>query len=264
MSDAASGGTTGSLAFTVDGRSIYCATQGSGEEAFVLVPGYGADHTGWFMTQPALAARGRVFAPDLPGGLMSSLDVGPGDIAFFAGIVRALMDTAGLGRVHLVGHSMGAATAVAVATAVPERVTRLTLIAPAGIDRWINMAFISGFPLIATAAEARPFMEMLVANPRMISPEMLRLVAAYTTTPGVRQALETIAAATFPGEQIYLYRDRLGALGVPVSVIWGADDQIVRPVVDGFPEGVPVTVVPKAGHLVHLEQAPDVNRLILS
>lgn len=264
MSDAASGGVTGSFAFTADGRSIYCATQGSGDETFVLVPGYAADHTGWLMTQPALAARGRVFAPDLPGGLLSSLDVGPGDIAFFAGIVRTLIDNAGLARVHLVGHSMGAAIATAVATAVPERVSRLTLIAPAGIDRWINMPFISGFPLITSEAEARPLMEMLVANPKLISPEMLRLVVAYTTTPGVKAALETIAAATFPGEQVYLYKDRLAALGMPVRVIWGADDRIVHPIADGFPDGVPVTVIPKAGHLVHIEQAAAVNKLILS
>lgn len=263
MTAAAPGAATGSLAFTAEGRSIYCVTEGSGEEAFVLVPGYAADHTGWLMTQPALAARGRVFAPDLPGGLLSSLDVGPGDIAFFAGIVRALLDNAGLARAHLVGHSMGAAIAVAVATAAPERVSRLTLIAPAGIDRWINMAFISGFPLITSEAEARPLMEMLVASPRLISPEMLRLVAAYTTTPGVRKALETIAAATFPGEQTYLYKDRLAALGMPVRVIWGADDRIVHPIADGFPDAVPVTVIPKAGHLVHIEQAAAVNRLIL-
>ena len=255
---------TGSLAFTADGRSVYCVTEGSGEEAFVLVPGYAADHIGWMLTQPALAARGRVFAPDLPGGGLSDLDVGPGDIAFFAGIVRALMDHAGLARAHLVGHSMGAAISVAVATAIPDRVSRLTLIAPAGIDPWINMPFISGFPRIRTEDDARPLMEMLVANPRMISPEMLRLAVAYTATAGVPKALDTIAAATFPGRQTYLYKDRLAELGVPVSVIWGGEDAIVRPVADGFPANVPVHVVPKAGHLVHLEQARAVNRLILS
>jgi len=249
---------------TLDGRRVYCATSGRGEEAFLLVPGYAADHTGWMLTRPALAAKGRVFAPDLPGGLLSSRDVGTGDVAFFAGIVRALIDHAGLERVHLVGHSLGAAISVAVATAVPERVSRLTLVAPAGIDPWIDMAFIAGFPLIGDEAAARPLMEKLVANPRMISPEMLRLVAAYATTPGVRSALETVAAANFPGTQAYLYKDRLGDLGMPVRVIWGAEDAIVHPVAEGFPDGVAVHVVPKAGHLVHLEQAPAVNRLILA
>jgi len=263
MNDAASAG-LGSFEFTADGRRVYCVTEGAGDEVFVLVPGYAADHTTWLMTQPALAKRGKVYAPDLPGAGLSSLDVGAGDIAFFAGIVRAVMEHAGIARAHLVGHSMGASIAVAVAAAGPQRVSALTLIAPGGIDPWINMAFISGFPLIRDIPQARTLMEMLVANPKMISPEMLRLVLAYTTTPGVPEALQAIANATFPGRQAYLYKDWLAGLGVPARIIWGAEDAIVRPVATGFPPQIPVHVLPRAGHLVHLEQAPAVNRLILS
>jgi pyruvate dehydrogenase E2 component (dihydrolipoamide acetyltransferase) len=263
MNDAASAD-VGNFEFTADGRRVYCVTQGAGDEVFILIPGYAADHTTWLLTQPALAAWGKVYAPDLPGAGLSSLDVGKGDIAFFAGIVGALIDHAGIARAHLVGHSMGASIAVAVATADPRRVSALTLIAPGGIDPWINMPFISGFPLVRDIPEARAMMEMLVANPRMISPEMLRLVVAYTTTPGVSEALETIARATFPGHQVYLYKDWLAGLGVPSRIIWGAEDRIVHPIATGFPPQIPVHVIPKAGHLVHLEQAPAVNRLILS
>jgi pyruvate dehydrogenase E2 component (dihydrolipoamide acetyltransferase) len=263
MNDAGGPG-IGSFELTANGRRVYCVTEGSGDEVFVLVPGYAADHTTWLMTQPALAARGKVYAPDLPGAGLSSLDVGPGDIAFFAGIVHALLDHAGIARAHLVGHSMGAAIAVAVAARDVRRVSALTLIGPGGIDPYINMPFISGFPLVRNMAEARVMMEMLVANPRLISPEMLRLAVAYTTTPGVPEALETIAAATFPGHQTYLYKDWLAGLGVPAHIIWGAEDAIVHPVATGLAPEIRVDVIPKAGHLVHLEQAPAVNRLILS
>jgi pyruvate dehydrogenase E2 component (dihydrolipoamide acetyltransferase) len=262
MNDATAG--VGSFEFTADGRRVYCVTQGAGDDIFVLVPGYAADHTTFVLTQPALAAKGKVYAPDLPGAGLSSLDVGKGDVAFFAGIVRALMDHAGIARAHLVGHSMGAAIAVAVTAGDPRRVSALTLVAPAGIDPWIDMTFVSGFPLVTTTAEAKTMMNMLVANPRLISAENLRLVVAYTTTPGVPAALEKIAGANFPGQQVYLYKDWLAGLGVPSRIIWGADDAIVRPIATGFPPQIPVHVIPKAGHLVHLEQAPAVNRLILS
>ncbi len=249
--------------FTVNGRLVSYVTEGSGDDVFVLVPGFAADHTTWMLTQPALAAKGRVYAPDLPGAGLSTLDVGGGDIAFFAGIVHALLDHAGIERAHLVGHSMGASVAVAVAAHDVERVSALTLIGPGGIDPWINMPFISGFPLIRDIPEARRLMEMLVADPRLISPEMLRLVLAYTTTAGVTEALQTIAGATFPGHQVYLYRDWVAGLGVPTRIIWGADDAILRPVATGFPPEIKVDVIAKAGHLVHLEQASAVNRLIL-
>lgn len=263
MSDAATAG-VGSFEFTASGRNIYCVTEGAGEEVFVLIPGYAADHTTWMLTQPALAARGRVYAPDLPGAGLSSLDVGSGDIAFFAGIVHALLDHAGIARAHLVGHSMGASIAVAVAAHDVGRVSALTLIGAGGINPWINMAFISGFPQVRDTEEARVMMEMLVANPRIISADALRLVVAYTMTPGVPPALETIAGATFPGHQVYLYKDWLAGLGVPARIIWGGEDGIVHPVATGFAPQIRVDVIPKAGHLVHLEQAPAVNRLILS
>lgn len=263
MSEATGSGGLSNFRFEAAGRSVYCVTEGAGEEVFLLVPGYAADHTTFMLTQPALVGRGRVYAPDLPGAGLSSLDVGSGDIAFFAGIIHALMDHAGIAKAHLVGHSMGAAIAVETAMRNPGRVSALTLIAPAGVDPWINMPFITGFPDARDIARARTMMEMLVANPRMISPDMLRLVVAYTTTPGVPEALRTIAAATFPGHQAYLYGGRLAALGVRPAIIWGAEDAIVKPVVEGFPADLPVHVLPKAGHLVHLEQAQAVNRLIL-
>ncbi|HET7714555.1 MAG TPA: alpha/beta fold hydrolase [Bauldia sp.] len=249
---------------TVEGRRVHCLKQGTGDQVFVLIPGYAADHTTWLFTQPALAAQGRVYAPDLPGTGLSSLDVGGGDIAFFARIVLSLMDHQGIASAHLVGHSMGASIAVELATAARERVSALTLIGPGGIDPWINMTFISGFPRVRSISDARTMMEMLVANPKLISPEALRLVVAYTTTPGVPEALDTIAAASFPGRQAYLYRERIAELGVPTRIVWGAEDAIVRPIATGFPPDVPVHVIPKAGHLVHLEQAPAVNRLILA
>ncbi len=263
MSDATSSDVA-SFVFDAGGRRIYCVTAGGGDDTYVLIPGYAADHTTWLMTQPALAAKGTVYAPDLPGAGLSSLDVGSGDIAFFASVVYALLDHAGIARAHLVGHSMGASVAVAVAAHDIGRVASLTLIGPGGVDPWINMPFITGFPLVRDIPEARRLMEMLVANPRMISAEMLRLVLAYTTTPGVTGALQTIAGATFPGHQVYLYKDWLAGLGVPTRIIWGAEDQIVHPVASGFAPTIKVDVIPKAGHLVHIEQAPAVNRLILS
>ncbi len=75
MNDAAPPG-VGNFEFTANGRNVYCVTEGAGDEVFILVPGYAADHTTWIMTQPALAAKGKVYAPDLPGAGLSSLDVG--------------------------------------------------------------------------------------------------------------------------------------------------------------------------------------------
>ena len=49
MKDAASVG-VGNFAFTVDGRRVYCITEGAGDEVFVLVPGSARGQTDWHPT----------------------------------------------------------------------------------------------------------------------------------------------------------------------------------------------------------------------
>jgi pimeloyl-ACP methyl ester carboxylesterase len=250
--------------FSVDGRRVHYVREGAGDRTFVLIHGYAADHTTWMFNQPELVKAGVVYAMDLPGGGRSSLDVGSGDVGFFAGIVTALLDAAGIARAELVGHSFGASIAVAVTEANSGRVSALSLVAPGGLDPYINMDFISGFPRAKDKAAARRMLELLIADPRMISPEMLRIVVDYTNTPGVTEALDAVAAGSFPGRQAWLYRDRLAGLGVPTRIVWGADDRILRPVTTDLPAAIPVDVIPKSAHLVHLEASRAVNRLILA
>ena len=65
------------------------------------------------------------------------------------------------------------------------------------------------------------------------------------------------------GRQAWSARDRLGGIAVPVQAIWGREDGII-PVshCDGLPGAVGVHVFNNKGHMVHMEAAPEVNRLI--
>lgn len=48
-------------------------------------------------------------------------------------------------------------------------------------------------------------------------------------------------------------------------MIWGGSDQVLPAShAQGLPAEVPVHVFENAGHLVHMERAADVNRLILA
>lgn len=247
---------------SVIGRSLHYIAGGSGAEAFVFVHGFGADHTTWMLTLPAFLSRGRVFALDLPGHGRSDVDVGDGSVGTFATLLAGFLDAIGVARAHLVGHSLGGAIATELALAHPANVASLGLIAPAGFGPTINRDFVTHFPELGDRVAARALVELLVTNPRLISDQMIGDLLAYLGRPGVRDALRAIVAATFPaGEQSVNYRDRIAGLGLPVKMVWGAEDRILA-VAEPVGPQFPVEVVQKAGHLAQLEAATRVNRLI--
>ncbi len=235
-------------------------------EAIVLLHGFGADMTTWMFNQAALAEDRPVYALDLPGHGGSEKDLDDGSVAALAAVVRDYMDAVGLGSAHLVGHSLGGAIAAAVALDAPDRVTALTLIAPAGLGPEIAGAFIEGFIGESRARKLRPIIEMLVADPADVTADMVEEVLKFKRLDGAVAALRAVADANFAGgvQQLSL-RDRLGELRVPTRVVWGEADRILPAShAEGLPASIAVAAIPGAGHIVHMEKAAEVNSLIKS
>ena len=233
-------------------------------EPVLLLHGFGADMTTWMFNQGALAEDRPVYALDLPGHGGSEKAVADGSAAALAGTVRAYMDAAGIGRAHLVGHSLGGAIAVEVAASAPDRVSALTLVAPAGFGPAIAGDFIAGFIAESRARKLRPVLEMLVADPAMVTADMVEEVLKFKRLDGALDALRAVADANFSGDsQKVAVRDRLAGLGIPVAVVWGAADRVLAAAdADGLPDGVAVPRLDGAGHIVHMEKASEVNEVI--
>lgn len=104
----------------------------------VLLHGKNFSGAYWAPTIRALTAEGyRVVAPDQIGFGKSSK---PASYQFsfqaLAANTRALLDSLGVERFALVGHSMGGMLAVRLALMYPERVERLVLVSPIGLEDW--------------------------------------------------------------------------------------------------------------------------------
>lgn len=139
--------------FIVMGYPAYAYTGGRPFDpslpAVVLVHGAAFDHTVWQWQSRALAHHGfSVLAVDLPAHGRSP-GIARTSIEAMAAWVDALIDAAGLARVALVGHSMGALVALETARRHPERVTKLALVGPA-----MPMAVGAGF--LAAAKDDAP------------------------------------------------------------------------------------------------------------
>ncbi len=90
----------------------------------------------WDETARGLTAAGfRVIAPDQVGFCKSSKPVGyQYSFHTMAALTRGLLDRAGAGKVVLVGHSTGGILAIRFALLHPERVSKLVLVNPLGLN----------------------------------------------------------------------------------------------------------------------------------
>ena len=250
---------------TAGGLSLNYLRMGiEGGTPLVLIHGFGGDLNNWLFNQPALAENHDVLALDLPGHGRSSKEVGAADMAMLTDVFGDFLDAVGVERTHLVGHSMGGVLALLFAMQNPERVTGLTLLAPAGLGPEINMDFIEGFIGAGKRKEMRTALELLVADPELISRDMVNDVLKYKRLDGVDQTLRRLADGLFPGgRQKTLDLSGLVQLTVPISVIWGKNDRIL-PVghADSLPNQVEVHRLEGVGHLPHMEASAEVNRLI--
>ncbi len=238
---------------------------GEGEgPPIVLVHGFGGDLNNWLFNQPDLAQSHCVTALDLPGHGRSGKEVGAGDLGTLSAALGAFLDALGIGRAHLVGHSLGGAVVLDLALRRPETAASLTLISSAGLGPEIDGGYIEGFIAAGRRKEMKAVLALLFAAPGAVSRDMVEEVLRYKRLDGVDAALRRIAEAVFPGgRQESVLAGRLSELTQPVQVIHGREDQIIPPAqAEGLPAKVAVTTIENAGHMPQMEAAAEVNRLI--
>jgi pyruvate dehydrogenase E2 component (dihydrolipoamide acetyltransferase) len=246
------------------GYRLRYSKMGEGARTLILIHGFGGDADRWLFTQEPLAAQATVYAFDLPGHGQSSKAVRDGSVTALAQVVIDFMDALGIARAGLIGHSLGGAIALATAIAAPDRVESLALIAPAGLGPEINAAYINGFIRADSRKEMKPLLEQLVADPALVNRSLVNDMLQFKRIDGVTAALEAIAAGFQDGKaQTVDLRAGLAALKQPVKVIWGSRDKIIPAKhAEGLPPQVAVTVLDGYGHLVQLEAASEVNKLL--
>jgi pyruvate dehydrogenase E2 component (dihydrolipoyllysine-residue acetyltransferase) len=250
----------------VGGRVIRYLKRGEGSLAAILIHGFGGDLNNWLFNHESLATNRAVYALDLPGHGGSSKQVVSGSLQEFSEILSGFMSIVEVPRAHLVGHSMGGAVAMEYALAHPDRTASLTLIASAGLGAEIDGEYVDGFITASRRKEIKPHLEKLFGDPSVLGRRLIEDILQYKRLDGVEPALREIAAQFCPGgKQAVVLRDRLRELPMPVLVIWGAKDRIL-PVshAQDLPEHIQTQILPDAGHMVQMEAAAKVNRLIHS
>jgi len=247
------------------GRKIRYLKLGVGEgPPVVFIHGFGGDLNNWLFNQEALAETHTTYAIDLPGHGGSSKDVGAGGVGAMTSALVAWMTAMKIDSAHLVGHSMGGAVALLLASTQTAKVASATLICPAGLGPEISMEYINGFIEMSRGKKLEPILQMLVANPALVTRDMIEDVLKFKRIDGVDAALKKMRDTMFPGgEQAAILRDAFDNVKAPLQVIVGAQDRVLPAAhAKSLPGNVKVQVFDNAGHMPHMEAASDVNRLI--
>ena len=249
---------------TVEAGTLRFLRTGEGGEPLVLLHGFGGDLNNWLFNVEALAADRAVYALDLPGHGGSTKQVGDGELGFLVAALRGFLDSQGIERAHLAGHSMGGLVAAALAIEDPGRVLSLTLVDSAGLGAEINLDYIEGFVVASGRRELKPVLQRLFADPDLVTRQMIDDVLKYKRLDGVQEALRALADRLFAdGRQQRVLTGELQSVRSPMLVIWGNQDQVI-PVdhANAAPESAETKVLPGAGHSPHMEAAGDFNRTL--
>jgi pimeloyl-ACP methyl ester carboxylesterase len=216
-----------------------------------------------------LSGRRRAIALDLPGFGLSRKAGIEYNLEFFMSFLNRYLQVMRLQRVVLVGHSFGGELAVHFALRHPEKVEKLILIAPYGLEGeegGLRLLRRSGFlvdlfsSLNSRAALEWGMRQNTFHDPALITPDQVDSVAATALTPEGRKAQAAIAKNVLGR---YPVDDLLARLKAPVLLIWGEEDRLLelewgKKYFSLLPpqSAAGLYTVPAAGHLPQVE-APD-------
>jgi 4,5:9,10-diseco-3-hydroxy-5,9,17-trioxoandrosta-1(10),2-diene-4-oate hydrolase len=249
----------------------------------VLLHGGGPGASAWSNFGPNLpvfASHFRTLMIDQPGfGCSDRPPVAGHYFTFAADAVAALLTELGIGKVHLIGNSLGGGTAVRFALRFPQRAGRLVLMGPGGLslnvfapDPTEGVKRLTEFaaPPGPSREKLAAFLRTLVHDQRLVTDELVEERFAAASDPGAMAALAAMGASFFDpacAEEGLLWREA-HRLRQEVLLIWGREDR-VNPL-DGALVALKLIrraqlhVFGRCGHWAQLEKFDEFNRLAIS
>ena len=203
--------------------------------ALVLLHGLGGNWQSWIATLPALSARHRVIAVDLPGFGRSPLPSGAITMEGYADTVVELLDRLGIERATLVGNSMGGLVSIEAAVRHPRRVAAAVLVCSGGIPptgRRLRLLLIPLLQALHRLLAHRTLRRWALARPRI-----LHLMAHgilhrpdQVPIPVLSEALSGLGApGVAPAMRAglgYDARRRAPMVSCPTLLVWGREDRL--------------------------------------
>ena len=229
----------------------------------LLIHAGACDSRMWAPQVGEIARDRRVVTPDLRGYGQSRLDAEPYSDA---GDVLALLENLGVDHLSIVGASRGGAVALQVASAVPDRIDSLVLLAAAaeGVEPTADVrAFAAEEEALLEAGDVEAATELnartwLGPEAAASAHELFREMQAHAFR------VQLAAGDDVHDEELPVELDRIGA---PTTVVSGVQDlDFFQDIAEHLAHELPNArriVLPWAGHLPSMERPDEFVRLVL-
>ena len=259
---------------TVEGRDIAFVDDGGEEPVLLFVHGLGSNLSIWRENLDAFRETHRVVALDLPGFGRSDKANVPATMPFFADAVAAFLDARDIDRVTYVGVSMGGHVGFTFALRHPDRVDRMALVSPAGIEAFTSQEAATLKTMMTPEAIASTPPARVEQNTALnfhTWSDDYAWIIEQRDSMAQRSDFRSYAIANANAVAGMLdgpVLDRLDSIDVPLLILYGAGDRLIpnpflhadqttASVAEAAREALPhadVQLVDEAGHLLMIER----------
>jgi pimeloyl-ACP methyl ester carboxylesterase len=194
------------------------------------------DRTSWSPTIEQLSSSFRVVAPDLPGFGESEKPTARRfgyTLSEFTHVVTDLFAALELGKAHVIGHGLGGAISIALASRNPELVSRLVLAdalcypTPPDVARRIASIPVLGGLLFKQVSGrgmfGSYFRNVLSSGQTELAPERVQHYFEVFSSPSARSSALQTLRATQDSRPVVAQLRRISA---PTLVVWGRRDGV--------------------------------------
>jgi 4,5:9,10-diseco-3-hydroxy-5,9,17-trioxoandrosta-1(10),2-diene-4-oate hydrolase len=252
------------------GYELHYLEHGSGPPV-VFVHGSGpgvSAYSNFFPNYREIAAAGyRALLPDMVGFGWSSKPTGLDyTLDLFTSTLLEFLDRLEIPRCVLVGNSLGGAISLKVAIDHPQRVERLVVMGPGGLESRETYFKMPGIQKMVSQFVGAGFdreglrrlLELLAYDPKTVTDELVEQRLNILKT----QPKDVLARMSIPD-----LTAELGKLRCPLLGFWGIEDQfcpasgyekILRAVADSR-----FIMYARCGHLAMIERAQDFNKNVI-
>jgi pimeloyl-ACP methyl ester carboxylesterase len=265
--------------------SIAYVEKGKGQP-ILFIHGLGGNLSHWLKQVNSLSSTYHCIAIDLPGYGYSDKEITTekNQLDFYADVLHSFIEKKGLKKVTLAGHSMGGQIALITALQQPQNISRLVLVAPAGLETFsaneaqlmMNATPASFFEKQEEPAIRYSFKQNFFEQPtdaEALIQDRIRMIRC----PDFKRYTEAVSAG-IKGMLQHPVKDDLGKLKLPVLIIFGKEDALIpnkllhaslnrdemlKETLLRMPQAR-LVMIPSAGHLVHFEKSQETTDAITS